>query len=39
MKLAGQVALIIGGARGIGATIADTFSKEGASLVLVDLER
>ncbi|MGZ8424257.1 MAG: SDR family NAD(P)-dependent oxidoreductase, partial [Candidatus Binatia bacterium] len=39
MKLAGQVALIIGGARGIGATIADTFSKEGASLVLIDLEK
>jgi len=39
MKLAGRVALIIGGARGIGATIADNFSKEGASLVLVDLEK
>jgi NAD(P)-dependent dehydrogenase (short-subunit alcohol dehydrogenase family) len=39
MKLAGQVALIIGGARGIGETIAHTFSKEGASLVLVDLEK
>ena len=39
MKLAGQIALIIGGARGIGATIADNFSKEGASLVLVDLEK
>ena len=39
MKLAGQVALIIGGARGIGETIAHTFSQEGASLVLVDLEK
>jgi 3-oxoacyl-[acyl-carrier protein] reductase len=39
MKLAGQAALIIGGARGIGETIAHTFSKEGASLVLVDLEK
>ena len=39
MKFEGQVALIVGGARGIGETIAHTFSKEGASLVLVDLER
>ena len=39
MKLAGQVALIIGGARGIGETIAHTFSNEGASLVLVDLAK
>jgi NAD(P)-dependent dehydrogenase (short-subunit alcohol dehydrogenase family) len=39
MKLAGQTALIIGGARGIGATIAHTFSREGAALALVDLEK
>ena len=39
MKLKDQVALIIGGARGIGETIAHTFSNEGASVVLVDLER
>ena len=39
MKLDGQVALIIGGARGIGETIAHTFSREGATIVLVDLER
>jgi NAD(P)-dependent dehydrogenase (short-subunit alcohol dehydrogenase family) len=39
MKLDGQVAVIIGGARGIGETIAHTFSQEGASIVLVDLER
>ena len=39
MKLKDQVALIIGGARGIGATIAHTFSKEGASIVLVDLAK
>ena len=39
MKLANQVAIIVGGARGIGAAIAHTFSKEGASLVLVDLEK
>jgi NAD(P)-dependent dehydrogenase (short-subunit alcohol dehydrogenase family) len=39
MKLDDQVALIVGGARGIGATIAHTFSKEGATLVLVDLEK
>ncbi|HEX9787674.1 MAG TPA: SDR family NAD(P)-dependent oxidoreductase [Candidatus Binatia bacterium] len=39
MKLTGQVAIIVGGARGIGAAIAQTFSQEGASLVLVDLEK
>jgi len=39
MKLKNQVALIVGGARGIGATIAHTFSNEGASVVLVDLEK
>ena len=39
MKLDDQVALIVGGARGIGEAIAHTFSKEGASLVLVDLEQ
>ena len=39
MKLKDQVVLIIGGARGIGATIAHTFSGEGASIVLVDLEK
>ena len=39
MKLQNQVALIIGGARGIGETIAHNSSKEGASLVLVDLEK
>jgi 3-hydroxybutyrate dehydrogenase len=38
MKLADQVAIIVGGARGIGAAIAHTFGAEGASLVLVDLE-
>jgi NAD(P)-dependent dehydrogenase (short-subunit alcohol dehydrogenase family) len=39
MKLKDQVALIIGGARGIGETIAHTFSNEGASIVLVDLAK
>ena len=39
MKLTDQVALIVGGARGIGETIAHTFSKEGATVVLVDLAR
>ena len=38
MKLAGQVAIILGSARGIGEAIAHTFAREGASLVLVDLE-
>jgi NAD(P)-dependent dehydrogenase (short-subunit alcohol dehydrogenase family) len=39
MKLAGQVAIIVGSARGIGEAIAQMFSREGASLVLVDLEK
>ena len=39
MKLHGQVALIIGGARGIGETIAHRFSKEGATIGVVDLAR
>jgi NAD(P)-dependent dehydrogenase (short-subunit alcohol dehydrogenase family) len=39
MKLENQVALIIGGARGIGEAIAHMFSQEGATIVLVDLER
>ena len=39
MKLANQVAIIVGSARGIGAAIAHTFSREGARIVLVDLEK
>jgi 3-oxoacyl-[acyl-carrier protein] reductase len=38
MKLEGRIALVVGAARGIGAAIACTFSREGASVVLVDLE-
>ena len=39
MKLAGQVAIIVGGARGIGEAIAHLFSKEGAKIVLIDLDK
>jgi 3-oxoacyl-[acyl-carrier protein] reductase len=39
MKLDGQVAIIVGSARGIGEAIAHTFSREGARLVLIDLEK
>ncbi|MDE0028615.1 MAG: SDR family NAD(P)-dependent oxidoreductase [Deltaproteobacteria bacterium] len=39
MKLADQVAVIVGGARGIGEAIAHTFAREGAKIALVDLER
>ena len=39
MKLENQVAVIVGGARGIGEAIAHTFAAEGAKIVLVDLER
>ena len=39
MKLENQVAIIVGGARGIGAAIAHTFAREGARIALVDLEK
>ena len=39
MKLDGQVAIVVGGARGIGEAIAHLFAHEGASIALVDLEK
>lgn len=36
-KLDGQVAIIVGSARGIGEAIAHTFSQQGARLALVDI--
>jgi len=39
MKLDGQVAIVVGSARGIGEAIAHTFAQEGANIVLVDLEK
>ena len=39
MKLNGQVAIVVGSARGIGAAIARAFSQEGAAIVLVDINK
>lgn len=39
MKLGSQIAIVVGGARGIGEAIAHYFAKEGAEIVLVDLEK
>jgi 3-hydroxybutyrate dehydrogenase len=38
-KLDGQTAVIVGGARGIGAAIARLFAAEGAKVAVVDLEK
>jgi len=37
MKLKDQVAVITGSAQGIGKTIAETFAKEGANIVITDI--
>jgi 3-oxoacyl-[acyl-carrier protein] reductase len=37
MKLKGKVAIITGGAQGIGRSVAETFAREGADLVISDI--
>ena len=39
MKFRDRVTIITGGARGIGKAIALTFAREGAKVVLVDLDK
>jgi NAD(P)-dependent dehydrogenase (short-subunit alcohol dehydrogenase family) len=39
LKLAGQVAVVVGGARGIGRAIGAAFAAEGAALALIDRDR
>ncbi len=39
LGLAGQVAVVVGGARGLGRAIADGFLAEGAQVAIVDRER
>src|SRR5687767_2874301 len=39
LQLAGQVAVVVGGARGIGRAMGEAFAAEGAAVALLDRDR
>jgi NAD(P)-dependent dehydrogenase (short-subunit alcohol dehydrogenase family) len=38
LGLSGQVAIVVGGANGIGRAISEEFAREGASVAIIDID-